>query len=350
MLRFATAAERLSCRRGSAARRYIAIGGSRNPSWRPCNFAREAQSDRRSLRAIHAGFRGEVATQTASRVSYLVAEVQRAGSFEGTDQVELYVLGWEVVEQPATLPQEYRPQLDVDQIKYAGLQALLRGVGTVQHNVAVTSCCFRLLHARLDAVGDVMNPLEGVLRRWLVSRDEDRHAVVVVAAPVTGKVSGPSPGDDCAAGHRLLEDDLAVRVARPEVIGSVAALLDSVEPIHQTHAVDSGRILGVVVRPGDEAVQGHRHGQEHLRHRSSSRSSTHRRVGGNRLTRRGDESDRSALSNQQLSPVLLQGARSLPPNRPPCCQPTEATFGDRQRTRTHPAQKAAGRHVLKCLP
>src|SRR5829696_5372419 len=119
-------------------------------------------------------------SDAASRVSYLVAEVQRAGSFEGTDQVERYVLGWEVVEQPATLPQEYRPQLDVDQIKYAGLQALLRGVGTVQHNVAVTSCCFRLLHARLDAVGDVMNPLEGVLRRWLVSRDEDRHAVVVV--------------------------------------------------------------------------------------------------------------------------------------------------------------------------
>ena len=39
------------------------------------------------LRAIHTGFRGEVAARTASRVSYLVAQVQRAGGFEGADQV-----------------------------------------------------------------------------------------------------------------------------------------------------------------------------------------------------------------------------------------------------------------------
>ena len=36
--------------------------------------------------------------EDALRVSYLVAQVQRAGGFEGADQVELDVLGWEVVE------------------------------------------------------------------------------------------------------------------------------------------------------------------------------------------------------------------------------------------------------------
>jgi hypothetical protein len=38
-------------------------------------------------------------------------------------------------------------------------------------------------------------------------------------------------------------------LARPVANRGVAALLDSVEPIHQAHAVDSGQTLGVVVRP-----------------------------------------------------------------------------------------------------
>src|SRR5215217_3456385 len=151
------------------------------------------------------GFRGEVAARIASGVSHLVAQVQRAGGFEGADQVELDVLGWEVIEQPPALPEQDRPQLDVDQIKHPCLQAFLRGAGTVQHYVAVAGCCFGLLHARLDAVGDVVDPLERVLLRWLVRWNEDRHAVVVVATPVAGEVPGPSPGDYGAARHRLVE-------------------------------------------------------------------------------------------------------------------------------------------------
>jgi hypothetical protein len=91
-------------------------------------------------------------------------------------------------------------------------------------------------------------------------------------------------------------------LARPVANRGVAALLDSVEPIHQTHAVDSGRILGVVARPGDEAVQGHRHGQEHLRHHLSLDQATHQRVGDCRLTRHGDESNRSAPSISGSAP------------------------------------------------
>ena len=60
------------------------------------------------LRAIYVGFRGEVGAD-ASGVSYLVAQVQRAGGFEGADEVELDVLGWEVVEQPAAMPEQDRP-------------------------------------------------------------------------------------------------------------------------------------------------------------------------------------------------------------------------------------------------
>ena len=56
---------------------------------------------------------------------------------------------------------------------------------------------------------------------------------------------GYSAEDDGDSGGELRGD-------RPVVVGSIAALLDPVEPIHQTHAVDSRRILGVVVRPGDE--------------------------------------------------------------------------------------------------
>ena len=40
---------------------------------------------------------------SASWVSYLVAQVQRAGGLKGADQVEFDVLGWEAVEQPPAL-------------------------------------------------------------------------------------------------------------------------------------------------------------------------------------------------------------------------------------------------------
>jgi len=43
--------------------------------------------------------------------------------------------------------------------------------------------------------------------------DEDRHAVVVVAAPAASGLEGPPAGDDRPGGHELVED-LAVDARR----------------------------------------------------------------------------------------------------------------------------------------
>ena len=82
------------------------------------------------------------------------------GASKRADQVELDVLRREIVEQPPALAEQDGPQLDLDRVEHAGLQAFLRGVGAVQHHVAVAGGCFGLLHACLDAVGDVVDPLD----------------------------------------------------------------------------------------------------------------------------------------------------------------------------------------------
>jgi hypothetical protein len=44
-----------------------------------------------------------------------------------------------------------------------------------------------------------------------VQHDEDRHAVVMIAAPVVGEVAGPPPGHDGTGRQYLVNHDLAHR-------------------------------------------------------------------------------------------------------------------------------------------
>jgi hypothetical protein len=74
----------------------------------------------------------------------VVAKVQGARGLQCANQVEFDVLGREVVEEPSALAEENWPELDLDRVENAGFQALLRGIGTVQHDVAVTGCVFGL--------------------------------------------------------------------------------------------------------------------------------------------------------------------------------------------------------------
>src|SRR3954453_17560405 len=83
--------------------------------------------------------RGE--SDAVSGVSYLVTQVQRARGFERADQVELDVLGRQVLEQPPALAEEDRTQLYLDHVEHTSLQALLCGVGAMQHHVAAAGCC-----------------------------------------------------------------------------------------------------------------------------------------------------------------------------------------------------------------
>ena len=127
-------------------------------------------------------------------MSDLVAQVQGRGRLERADKVEFDVLRGKVVEEPSTLAEQHRPELNLNGVEHPGLECLLGGVGAVHEDVAVAGGCFGLLHAGGDAIGDVVDSLERVLGRCPVGRNEDRHAVVMVAVPVAGEVSGPLSG------------------------------------------------------------------------------------------------------------------------------------------------------------
>src|SRR5919106_3842168 len=136
--------------------------------------------------------------------AHLVAEVQDAGCLQPPDQVELDVFGREALEQAPALAEQHRHELDLEDVEQPGLQALLGCVGAVQQDVPIARGRLCPLHARLDALGHEVHPLVGVVRRSGVGGDEDRHAVVVVAAPVVGEVAGPPSGDDGTGRQHLV--------------------------------------------------------------------------------------------------------------------------------------------------
>src|SRR6516225_2071907 len=88
-----------------------------------------------------------------SAVLHLVTKEQSAGRLERPDQLELDMAGPETVEEPSSLAEQHRDQLDLQHVQHAGPQAFPCRVGTVQHDVAVPGGRLRLLDARLDAVG-----------------------------------------------------------------------------------------------------------------------------------------------------------------------------------------------------
>jgi hypothetical protein len=69
----------------------------------------------------------------------------------------------------------------------------------VHEDVAVAGGCFGLLHAGDDAIGDVVDLLERVLGRCPMGRNEDRHAVVMIAV---------SNDDPAAPGISIEVDDV----------------------------------------------------------------------------------------------------------------------------------------------
>jgi hypothetical protein len=103
----------------------------------------------------------------------------------------------------------------------------------------------------------------------LASENEDRHAVVMVAAPAACRFEGPSAGDDRPGGHELV-DDLAVDAARMtrglEVVDAVAA---TERPFVQAFPAVTQSVVGPLVRPGDEPVERHGHVENRCGHGAS---------------------------------------------------------------------------------
>jgi hypothetical protein len=92
-------------------------------------------------------------------------------------------------------------------VEDAGSERELRGSGAVDQNVLVALSLLGLGHRGPD-VGRVGNqrPLPRLAAGLPPGEDEDREAVVVVAAPVVRELEGPPAGDDRPGGLHLVFD------------------------------------------------------------------------------------------------------------------------------------------------
>src|SRR5829696_3245870 len=134
---------------------------------------------------------------------------------EDPGALQLDLLASEALEQTAPLAEEHRNDMELELVEDAGGKRELRGAGAVDQHVLVARSLLGSRHRSRDVVevGDQRPPRD--VDAGLVAReDEDRDAVVVVAAPAARRLEGSSAGDDCAGGHELV-DHLAVDSARP---------------------------------------------------------------------------------------------------------------------------------------
>jgi hypothetical protein len=151
--------------------------------------------------------------------------------------------------------EEHGDLMDLQLVEHAGLERPLRRIPAEHNDVALAGGGLRLRHRALDPVGDVGD--ERVVRDRRAGRpvagDEDRDAVLVTA-PVVDLLDGPPAGDD-RAGRQGLGDELlggsGLRVQRPVLAVAV--------PLVQSHEAVAAGVARVVTRPGDVAVDRHRH-------------------------------------------------------------------------------------------
>jgi hypothetical protein len=159
--------------------------------------------------------------------------------------------------------------VELELVEDAGGERELRGSGAVDQHVLVSRSLLGLGHRGRDVVdvGD-QRPLGDVDTRLVAGDDEDRHAVMVVAAPTTRGLEGPPAGNDRPGGHELV-DDLAVDGART-ADGVEVDVAVRHHPLVQAVPTVAEPIARSFVRPGDEPVEGHGHVENGCGHGVSS--------------------------------------------------------------------------------
>src|SRR5215218_3562374 len=123
---------------------------------------------------------------------------------EDPGALQLDLLGSEALEQTAPLAEEHRDDMELDLVEDTGSERELRGSGAVDQHVLVARSLLGLSRRTRDVVhvGD-QRPLPHIIG-VVAGEDQDRHAVVVVAAPAISRLEGPPAGDDRAGGHELV--------------------------------------------------------------------------------------------------------------------------------------------------
>jgi hypothetical protein len=152
--------------------------------------------------------------------------VTPASPSEDPGALELDLLGSEAVEQTAPLAEEHRDDMELELVEDAGSKCELRGSGAMDQDVLVARGFLRLGHRGRDVVhvGD-QRPLRQI-GGVVAGEDEDRHAVVVVAAPAARRLEGPPAGNHCPCRHELVDDpavDAAQTADRLDVVDAASA-------------------------------------------------------------------------------------------------------------------------------
>src|SRR4029450_118274 len=121
--------------------------------------------------------------------------------------------------------EENRDDMELELVEDAGGERELRGSGTVDEHVPVARSLLGPGHRGRHVV-HVRNqwPLRSADAGLRTGEDEDRYAVVVVAAPTARRLERPPPGDDRARGHHLVHH-LAVHTRPAAWDSSLVGLL-----------------------------------------------------------------------------------------------------------------------------
>src|SRR5918996_1320824 len=197
-------------------------------------------------------------------------------SLEDPRALEGDLLGGEPVEQTSSLAEEHRNDMEFDLVEDAGAESELCDSGAVHQYVLPDGALFCLRHRTPDVayVGHE-RPLRDVDAGLVSGDDEDRHAVVVIAAPAVRELEGSSASDDRAGGHELV-DDLAVDAARPPD-GVEVEVAARHRPLVQAVPAVAEPVARSLVGAGDEPVERHRHVENGRGHGVSFRSSRNSR-------------------------------------------------------------------------
>src|SRR5919106_854102 len=109
--------------------------------------------------------------------------------------------------ETAPLAEEHRDDVELDLVEDAGRERQLRYPGAMDEHVLLACGLLGSIHRGRDVVnGSDQRPLPNVDTRLPPVEDEDRYAVVVVAAPAARRLEGSAASDDGCGGHELVPD------------------------------------------------------------------------------------------------------------------------------------------------
>src|SRR3954451_10824475 len=99
----------------------------------------------------------------------------------------------------------------------------------------------------------------------MAGQDEDRHAIVVVAAPAASGLERAAAGDNRPSRHELI-DDLAIDAPGTAWNTILDGLGTGKDPLVEAVTAVTEPVARSGVGPGDETIEGHGHGENACGH------------------------------------------------------------------------------------